>query len=99
MIAHALGRGAIAISAAVLVEACARDARAPASAPTVNAPTVSEAPALAVHVRGNTLVDARGRTLRLLGVDRAGAEYAVRIICARSDSLESKVSSSASVVG
>lgn len=32
-------------------------------------------PPFAVHVRGNTLVDGRGRAIRLLGVDRSGTEY------------------------
>lgn len=31
---------------------------------------------MAVHVFGNHLVDAEGRAIRLLGVDRSGAEYA-----------------------
>src|SRR5438309_1892661 len=30
----------------------------------------------AVHVRGHELVDGRGRHIRLLGVNRSGAEYA-----------------------
>lgn len=33
-------------------------------------------PALAVRVQGNQLVDARGQPIRMLGVDRSGAEYA-----------------------
>jgi hypothetical protein len=33
-------------------------------------------PAPAVHVKGNRLVDGSGRTIRLIGVDRAGTEYA-----------------------
>jgi endoglucanase len=33
-------------------------------------------PRLSVHVIGNRLVDARGRPVRLLGVNRSGAEYA-----------------------
>ena len=33
-------------------------------------------PSMAVKVAGNLLVDARGQPLRLLGVDRSGAEYA-----------------------
>src|SRR2546429_5182130 len=34
------------------------------------------APAPAVHVQGNRLVDSAGRSLRLRGVNRSGAEYA-----------------------
>src|SRR5256714_8456293 len=34
------------------------------------------APAPAVHVQGNRLVDSAGRPLRLRGVNRSGAEYA-----------------------
>src|SRR5256885_12677637 len=34
------------------------------------------APAPAVHVQGNRLVDSGGRPLRLRGVNRSGAEYA-----------------------
>ena len=30
----------------------------------------------AIHVAGNRLVDGRGRTVRLIGVDRSGSEYA-----------------------
>jgi hypothetical protein len=36
----------------------------------------SSGPGLAVQVSGNQLVDARGQAVRLLGVDRSGAEYA-----------------------
>jgi hypothetical protein len=36
----------------------------------------SSRPGLAVRVAGNRLVDAQGQAVRLLGVDRSGAEYA-----------------------
>ncbi|MEV8565184.1 cellulase family glycosylhydrolase [Streptomyces sp. NPDC051322] len=38
-------------------------------------PVPKEAPAPAVHVKGNKFVDAKGRTIRLLGADRMGQEY------------------------
>jgi hypothetical protein len=44
---------------------------------TLAASTASPAAAgLDVHARGNHLVDARGRVVRLYGVARSGAEYA-----------------------
>jgi uncharacterized protein YbdZ (MbtH family) len=46
-----------------------------ALAVTVPAASPSQ-PALAVHVQGNQLVDGSGATIRLLGVNRSGAEYA-----------------------
>lgn len=36
----------------------------------------ASAPGLAVHVAGNRLVNARGETIRLLGVNRSGPEFA-----------------------
>jgi hypothetical protein len=33
------------------------------------------APVLALHVRGNALIDGAGKTVRLVGVNRSGAEY------------------------
>ncbi len=40
-----------------------------------SAPAAAQGPGLSVSVRGNHFVNARGRTFRLLGVNRAGAEY------------------------
>jgi endoglucanase len=54
--------------AAVLVAA--------AWAPTAEATTTSKAPPVVVKVSGNSLVDGSGNTIRLLGVDRSGTEYA-----------------------
>jgi hypothetical protein len=44
--------------------------------PAAPATPASAATALAVRVSGNRLVDGAGRTLRLLGVNRSGGEYA-----------------------
>src|SRR5439155_18940083 len=51
------------------------------------------APAPAVHVQGNRLVDSGGRPLRLRGVNRSGAEYA----CAQGWGIFDGPSDSASV--
>src|SRR2546430_17198974 len=51
------------------------------------------APAPAVHVQGNRLVDSAGRPLRLRGVNRSGAEYA----CAQGWGIFDGPSDSASV--
>ncbi|HXD55937.1 MAG TPA: cellulase family glycosylhydrolase [Solirubrobacteraceae bacterium] len=40
-----------------------------------HAPDVKSGPLLEVRVRGNELVDGRGRPLRLLGVSRSGSQY------------------------
>jgi endoglucanase len=46
----------------------------PAAGPAGSAS--AKRPAPAVHVKGNRLVNGSGRTIRLLGVDRSGTEYA-----------------------
>src|SRR2546423_4655253 len=51
------------------------------------------APAPAVHVQGNRLVDSAGRPVRLRGVNRSGAEYA----CAQGWGIFDGPSDSASV--
>jgi hypothetical protein len=49
--------------------------QSPSSSPS-GSPTGSSGPAPALHVSGNHLVDATGRTVTLHGVDRSGAEFA-----------------------
>ena len=53
-----------------------RPALAADSAASAAAKRPPPPPPLAVHVKGNRLIDQHGRTIRLLGVDRAGSEYA-----------------------
>jgi endoglucanase len=44
--------------------------------PAAPGTTTPPGPAPGLHVQGNRLVDAGGHTVRLIGVDRSGAEYA-----------------------
>jgi hypothetical protein len=46
-----------------------------AAVPVATAPSAAATPAPYVAVKGNRLVNASGATIRLLGVDRSGAEY------------------------
>ena len=48
----------------------------PVTPPIVVPPSGTVGPAPAVHVQGTTLVDGNGRSVRLRGVNRSGAEYA-----------------------
>jgi hypothetical protein len=58
------------LGSATMVAASGRAAASPA------ATTLSAAPEVALHVVGNQLVDAAGRPVQLVGVDRSGTEYA-----------------------
>ncbi|MFN8218461.1 MAG: cellulase family glycosylhydrolase [Solirubrobacterales bacterium] len=72
-------RVALALLLAVVVAAAAALAGGPSAGLARGAPAGAAAPGSTgpwIGVRGNHLIDRRGRVVRLLGVNRSGAEYA-----------------------
>ncbi len=62
------------LAAALALAACGSNPPTGGTPPDTTSPPLA-GPAPSLHVQGNTLVDSAGKTVRLRGVNRSGAEY------------------------